>query len=161
MSSYVLDTTLGAGRGEKDPLSNAAGEGQAPAAGNGLSKQPRTAPVLVGNVAHQISGVVAHAPHLDHAFLAAAIEKKMPRRLYAPALHSAPAELQMVRAGSFDQDLRAFRIDGTPAPQRFLQIPSGSSFRMALMSRCAVRVSRTSRRRERRSGTILPGREFG
>src|ERR1017187_5883547 len=29
------------------------------------------------------------------------------------------------------------------------------------MSRCAVRVRRTSRRRERRSGTILPGREFG
>src|ERR1035441_4751554 len=32
---------------------------------------------------------------------------------------------------------------------------------MALMSRCAVRVSRTSRRRERRSGTFPLGCEFG
>jgi len=82
------------------------------AAVKGLSKQPRTAPVLLGNVARQISGVVAHAPHLDHAYLAPAIEKKMPRRLYAMALHSAPAELQVVRAGSFDQDLRAFHRSG-------------------------------------------------
>jgi hypothetical protein len=52
---------------------------------------------------------VEHAPHLDHAFLAAAIEKKMPPRLYALALYSAPAEL---RAGSFDEDLRAFRRPG-------------------------------------------------
>jgi hypothetical protein len=63
-------------------------------------------------VAHQIAGVVAHAPHLDHAFLAAAIEKKMPRRLYALALHSAPAEPKMVGARSFDQDLGAFRRSG-------------------------------------------------
>ena len=48
-----------------------------------------------------------HASHLDHAFLAAPIEKKMARRLDAMALHSAPAELKMVRADAFDRDLRA------------------------------------------------------
>ena len=58
------------------------------------------------------SRVVAHATHLDHAFLAAAIEEKMPRRLYALALHSAPAVPKMVGARSFDQDLRAFRRSG-------------------------------------------------
>src|ERR1035441_4469511 len=82
------------------------------AAGNRPSKQPRTAPVLFRNVARQIAGIVAHAPHLDHAFFAAAIEKKMPRRLYALALHSAPAVPKMVGAGSLDQDLRAFRRPG-------------------------------------------------
>ena len=65
-----------------------------------LSRQPRSAPVLFGNVARQIAGVVAHARHLDHAFLTAAIEKKMPRRLYALDLHSAPAEPKMVGASS-------------------------------------------------------------
>jgi len=36
----------------------------------------------------------------------------MPRRLYALALHSAPAVPKMVGARSFDQDLRAFRRSG-------------------------------------------------
>ena len=128
-------------------------------------------------MARQIAGVVAHAPHLDHAFLAAAIEKKVPRRLYALALDSAPAELKMIRGGSFDRDLRAFRrfgplgIGANIAPglldRRLIARRSGSpnsfrlQFRMALTSRWAVRVSRTSRRRERRSGAILPGCESG
>ena len=132
-------------------------------AGKRLSEQPCIPPVLFGNVAHQIAGVVAHAPYLDPAFLAAAIEKKMPRRLYAMALHSAPAELKMVRAGAFDRGLRAFRRSGPlgiGALSRAAAV-SPNSFRlqcrMALTSRCAVRVSRTSRRRERRSGTIPLG----
>jgi hypothetical protein len=32
-------------------------------------------------VARQIAGTVDNAPHLDHPFIAVAIEKKMPRRL--------------------------------------------------------------------------------
>jgi hypothetical protein len=34
----------------------------------------RTAPVVLGNVANQVAGIVAQSRHLDHAFLAAAIE---------------------------------------------------------------------------------------
>ena len=76
------------------------------------TKGRRAAPVLFRKVALKIAGVVDNAPHLNHMFIAAAIEKKMPRRLYALALHSAPTELKMVRAGSFDHDLRAYRRSG-------------------------------------------------
>jgi hypothetical protein len=53
-------------------------------------------------VAGQIAGIVDNAAHLEHAFIAAAIEERMPRLLYALALHSAPAELKrwQVRAPS-------------------------------------------------------------
>src|ERR1035441_8998283 len=53
-----------------------------------------------------------HASHLDHAFLAAAIEQKMTRRLDARPLHSAPAERKMVGVGAFDRDLRACQGSG-------------------------------------------------
>jgi len=63
-------------------------------------------------VAGQIAGIVDNAAHLEHAFIAAAIEERMPRLLYALALHSALAELKMAGAGSFDHDLRTFRRSG-------------------------------------------------
>jgi hypothetical protein len=65
-------------------------------------------PVFFGKVACQIAGIVDYAPDLDHAFVAKAIENKMPRYLHCLAIGPAPAERKMIRAGSFDHDLRAF-----------------------------------------------------
>jgi len=70
------------------------------------------APIVFRTMPCQVAGVMKNTGDFDDV-AATAVEQKVPRFFHAETGHSVPAELEMVRPGAFDHNLRTFPGAGT------------------------------------------------